>query len=93
MADPEHLRGVLRSVGFRNITIEELEIPIVEVNDGRAYWEAMSDLAAPVMRLVEQLDDPTRDTFINEVIEAANERKTGGRLTMRGTTWIAAAEK
>ncbi len=93
MADPERLCGVLESAGFRHITIEELEIPIVEVKDGQAYWEAMSDLAAPVMRLVEKLDDPTRDAFINDVIEAANERKTGGRLTMRGTTWIAAAEK
>ena len=93
MADPDRLCDVLESAGFINITIEEMEITMVEVEDGLAYWEVMSDLAAPVMRLVRQLDDNTRDAFINKVIEMANAEKTSGRLRMQGTTWIAAAEK
>jgi len=93
MADPDHLCGVLESAGFINITLEEMEINMIEVEDGQAYWEAMSDLAAPVMRLVRQLDDQTRNTFIKKVIAAANSKKTAGSLRMQGTTWIAAAEK
>jgi hypothetical protein len=65
----------------------------VEVEDGEAYWEAMSDLAAPVMRLVRQLDEQTRVAFINDVIDSANAEMTGEGLRMQGTTWIAAAEK
>jgi hypothetical protein len=93
MADPDRLCGVLESAGFINITLEEIEITIVEVDDGEAYWEAMSDLAAPVMRLVRQLDEQTRVAFINDVIDRANAEMTGDRLRMQGTTWIAAAEK
>ena len=93
MADPDRLCGVLESAGFINITLEEMEFTIVAVEDGQAYWEAMSDLAAPVMRLVRQLDDKTRDAFISEVIKTANAEKTAAGLCMRGTTWIAAAEK
>ena len=93
MADPDHLCGVLESAGFKNITLEEMEFAMVDVEDGQAYWEAMSDLAAPVMRLVRQLDDQVRDAFINEIIETANAKMTGERLRMRGTTWIVAAEK
>ena len=72
MADPDRLCGVLGSAGFINIMLEEMEITIVAVEDGQACWEAMSDLAAPVMRLVRQLDDKTRGAFISEVIETAN---------------------
>ncbi len=93
MADPDRLCGVLESAGFINITLEELEFIMVAVEDGQAYWEAMSDLAAPVMRLVRQLDDKTRAAFINEVIETANAEKTADGLCLRGTTWIAAAGK
>lgn len=93
MADPERLCGVLESAGFKNITLEEMEFTIIEVEDGQACWEAMSDLAAPVMRLVRQLDDHACDAFINEVIEAANANMIGERLDVQGTTWIAAAEK
>jgi len=93
MADPERLCGLLETAGFLNISLEEMQFDIVEVKDGQAYWEAMSDLAAPVMRLVRQLDEHTREAFINEVIETANAQKRGETLRMSGTTWIAAAEK
>ena len=93
MADPDRLRSVLAAAGFGNISLESMEVTMLEVANGQAYWEAMSDLAAPVMRLVNQLDDRTRDAFIREVIEAADAQKTGDTLSMHGTTWIATAGK
>lgn len=92
-ADPERLRDVLASAGFRNIVLEEMEIDVVEVDDGRAYWEAISDLAAPVMALVRQLDGPTRSSYIDEVIEVADALKQGKTLRMKGTTWVVSADK
>jgi len=92
-ADPERLRGALTSAGFRNIVLEEMAIDVVEVNDGRAYWEAISDLAAPVMALVRQLDEPTRSNYIDEVIKTADALKQGETLRMKGTTWVASADK
>lgn len=92
-ADPERLQDVLASAGFRNIILEEMVIDVVEVDDGRAYWEAMSDLAAPVMALVRQLGDSVRSDYIDDVIKAADALKQGETLRMRGTTWIASADK
>lgn len=92
-ADSERLQEVLRSAGFRNIILEEMTIDVVEVNDGRAYWEAMSDLAAPVMALVRQLDESVRSDYIDEVIKVADALKQGETLCMKGTTWIASADK
>ena len=93
LADPDRLCGLLESAGFRDIELEEMEIDVLEVEDGKAYWDAMSDLAAPVMTLVKQLDDATRETFIADVIASADALKQGDTLRMRGTTWLAAASR
>jgi predicted nucleic acid-binding protein len=75
------------------VELASVTIDVVEVEDGRAYWEAMSDLAAPVMTLVNQLDPNTRERYINDVITAADAMKQGDTLRMRGTTWVAAAQR
>ena len=88
-ADPDRLHGVLESSGFGDIEIEELEIDVMEVEDGEAYWSSISDLAGPVMMLVNQLDEETRIEFERVVIETANAMKQGETLKMSGVTWIA----
>jgi ubiquinone/menaquinone biosynthesis C-methylase UbiE len=93
MADPARLRSLFEAAGFGEVELEEMEINVLEVADGTAYWEAMSDLAAPVMTLVRQLDDASRKAFIAEVIKTADALKQGDTLRMRGTTWLAAATR
>jgi ubiquinone/menaquinone biosynthesis C-methylase UbiE len=93
LADPQRLQQVIESAGFRNVVLESVEIDVVEVENGQQYWEAMSDLAAPVMTLVNQLDTATRKAYASEVIAAAERLRQGDTLRMRGTTWVASAEK
>lgn len=93
LADPERLQQVIESAGFRNVVLESVEIDVVEVENGQQYWEAMSDLAAPVMTLVNQLDTAARKAYASEVAAAAERLKQGDTLRMRGTTWVASAEK
>ncbi len=92
-ADPERLRDTLKSAGFSNIVLEEMVIDVIEVDDGRAYWQAISDMAAPVMALVRQLEESARLEYIDEVIKTADAMKQGDTLCMKGTTWIASADK
>ncbi len=92
-ADPDRLTGVMKSAGFDDVRIEDMEIDVIEVDSGAAYWEAISDLAGPVMVLVNQLDEKTRGRFVSHVIDAANEFMTGDSLRMRGTTWIASGTR
>jgi ubiquinone/menaquinone biosynthesis C-methylase UbiE len=93
MADPDRLQDVIAAAGFRNIELEELEISVIEVDSGATYWEAISDLAAPVMTLVNQLNNEARRAYIEDVIQTADACKQGNTLCMRGTTWLASAEK
>lgn len=92
-SDKKRLHDVIKLAGFKNIVIEEMLINVIEVKDGAEYWAAMSDLAAPVMALVKQLDDSARKHYIKDVIAEANKLKQGNSLPMKGTTWIASADK
>ncbi len=92
-ADPERLRAVLATAGFVDIQVEELEIDVIEVDSGAAYWAAMEDLAGPITRLVNQLDKNTRAAFVKDVIETSSALQTGDTLRMRGTTWIASGSR
>jgi ubiquinone/menaquinone biosynthesis C-methylase UbiE len=93
LADPDRLRSVIESAGFSDVELEALELDVIEVESGRSYWETMSDLAAPVMTLVRQLDREALTAFVDDVIEAAESRREGETLRMQGTTWIASAVK
>jgi ubiquinone/menaquinone biosynthesis C-methylase UbiE len=92
LADPQRLRDVFETAGLRNLELVSVEIDVIEVADGREYWETMSDLAAPVMGLVNQLDAGTRARYVEDVIATADAMKQGDRLRMRGTTWVIAAQ-
>lgn len=92
-ADPGRLHSVIVAAGFRNVEVEKLEFDFIEVDSGLAYWEAMSDLAAPVKVLVDQLDRETRSSYINDVITTADSLKQGDTLRLRGATWLASACK
>ena len=70
-----------------------MEINVIEVEDGRSDWEVISDLAAPVMALVNLLDETARAEYIDDVIKVADAMKQDETLRMKGTTWIAAASK
>jgi len=60
-------------------------------------WKRRDELhrqgAAPVMTLVRQLDDETRESFIADVIDSADALKQGDTLCVHGTAWQAAASK
>ena len=93
LADRDLLHRTIEQAGFSNILVEELAFDVLEVADGEAYWEAISDLAAPVMALVSELEEKARTAYIANVIETANSLKQDNRLKMRGTTWIVGADK
>ena len=92
-ADPQRIENVLSGAGFKNIKLEEVQIDVLEVADGKAYWEAISDLAAPIMALINELDESLRAAFIEELIQVADKLKQGETLCLSGTTWIASAAK
>ena len=92
-ADPDRLVSVIKESGFREIEIEDLAISMVVADSGEEYWKIMEGLAGPIVQLMKQLDESTREKFAQAVIDSANALKQGDKLHMVGTTWIAHARK
>jgi len=92
-ADPDRLVNVMHESGFQDIEIEDLAINMIVADSGEEYWKIMEGLAGPIVQLMKQLDNDTKASFIQAVIDSANELKQGDKLHMVGTTWIAHARK
>ena len=92
-ANPIRLHNFLKTTGFKNIEIEELELEVLEVADGHAYWEVLSDLSASVQEQVAQLREPERKEYISKLIAAADQLRSSDVLRMKGTTWIASGQR
>ena len=90
-ADRERLQDELQSAGFHAVAVERLELVMIEVDNGAAYWDVLQDLAGPIMTLVNQLDAKAKTAFEIDLINRADALSTGEKLLMRGTTWIAVA--
>lgn len=96
LTDPWFLQSIVEPPGLQDVELEELEeleINVLEIADGKAYLAATSDLAAPVMTLVNQLEDSDRQRYNAELITTADPLEQYGTLRMRGTTWIVPASK
>ncbi len=89
-ADPQRLHAVLAAAGFADVSIEQMEIDVIEAEDGAAYWAVLEDLAGPVKMLVDELDQDTRAAFVRDLIETVDALQSEEVLRMRGTTWVAA---
>lgn len=88
-ADPERLRRVLVDAGFQEVAVEDMQLNMIDVDSGEAYWHIMQDIAGPIVRLTNQLDEPTRAKFIRELIDKADALKKDNRLCLHGTTLVA----
>jgi len=94
LAEPWLLQTKVETPGLQGVELEgleELEIDVLEVADGKAYRAAISDLAAPVMTLVNQPEDSDRQRYIDEVITTADSLRQCGTPRIRATTWIVSA--
>ncbi len=94
LAEPWLLQSKVETPGLQDVELEgleELEIDVLEVADGKAYRAAFSDLAAPVVTLVNQLEDSDRQRYIDEVITTADSLRQCETPRIRATTWIVSA--
>ena len=92
-ADPDRLRAVLEAGGFRDVEVEPLDLVAGEYASGEEYWAFMRDIAAPINALYEQIPPAERPDVDAEIRAAAERYRAGGKIVVRGTTWIAAGRQ
>jgi SAM-dependent methyltransferase len=92
-ADPDRLRATVEAGGFADVTVEPFDLVAGEYASGDEYWAFTRDIAAPVNALYEQIPPADRPEVDGEIRAAAERYRTGDKIALRGTAWIAAGRK
>jgi ubiquinone/menaquinone biosynthesis C-methylase UbiE len=91
LADEKRLRSLFEAAGFHDITIEPVNVTMVDSPNGREFFEYTTELSGPLATLMNQLSPADREEVIAEVAHAVE--GPGGRATLPGLALVASATR
>lgn len=86
-ATPGSLREVFARAGLSDLTEEDVSCDLVH-DSPEAYWQFMTDVAAPVVSGLARADEPTRDAIRDEVLGLARDHLRHGQVHLRSTATV-----
>lgn len=92
-ADGDRLVSTLREAGFRDVEIEEMELPMAVFESGREYWQQTREIAAPIAAVVERLSADLQRTVGEEIAAAAGGGDPDGKVSLNGCPLLATGVK
>ena len=92
-ADGDRLASTLSEGGFRDIEVEEMELPMAVFESGREYWQQTLEIAAPIAALVERLPADLQRTVGEEIAAAAGGGNPDGKVSLNGSPLLATGVK
>ncbi len=93
-ADPERIRSVMGEAGFRDVTVEAMDVLWSGADSGIDYFQQVIEMAGPLASLYAKLSNQERAAFASQVGQQAEQlsvRKPG--VAFPGRTWIAAGTR
>jgi SAM-dependent methyltransferase len=93
-ADPARNQALLTHAGFTSVTIEELNVPVIDVDNGADYFTWVKEMAGPIASLYASLA-PEIQMKVDRDADADAQAKSEVRHRVRlsGITWITAGTK
>jgi ubiquinone/menaquinone biosynthesis C-methylase UbiE len=92
-ADKTKLQFVLEQAGFRDVHIEEMNVEMVKFDSGAEFWEYCKEFIGPLRRILDGMPAETVDKIAAEVIEAAPQGNSDGKVSLSGNPILASAAK
>ena len=93
-ADPARNRTLLESAGFQSVSVEELTVPVIDVENGAEYFAWVKDMAGPIASLFASLASDVQSKVEQDAaIDAQAQSEVSGRVRLSGATWIATGLK
>jgi len=89
-ADPDRIGSVMAEAGFRDISINAMDVLWSGADSGADYFQQVIEMAGPLASLYAKLSNQERAAYASEVAQQADQlsiRKPG--ITIPGRTWIA----
>jgi ubiquinone/menaquinone biosynthesis C-methylase UbiE len=93
-ADPARSSAMLGEAGFRDIAVESLDVPVIDVADGTEYFTWVREMAGPIASIYAGLPADLQALVAVEVAaEAQVQSQRRGKVKLSGVTWIASATR
>lgn len=92
-ADKSRLQFVVEQAGFRDIHIDEMDIPISVFDSGEEFLEYCKEFIAPFRRILDGMPAETVEKIGQEIIEAAPQGNPDGKVSLNGNPILASATK
>lgn len=93
-ADPERLKNAMTAAGFRDVTVESLDVLWSGPASGKDYFDEVIEMAGPLASLYGKLPDDRKRAYADEVAnEAQRQSVRQPGVALPGVTWIASGRK
>ena len=94
LANPDRLRAIFAEAGFRDVAIEQVQIPMADFPTGAEYDVFIRELAGPVASLFVQLPAETQERVKKEIAQDAEKFSSKpGRVYLQGITHVVVGTK
>jgi ubiquinone/menaquinone biosynthesis C-methylase UbiE len=90
-ADRAHLEAMLQRNGFSVEASEEMEIPVVEAQDGRGIVAWVREMGGGLVNLASELPEAQQRAWEEELSTEAEKYRVGDRVALGGVTRITLA--
>jgi ubiquinone/menaquinone biosynthesis C-methylase UbiE len=90
-ADSKRLRETLEQAGFRDVSVEMVDVIMADFDTGPTFFAFMGDLAGPIIALFKQLPADQQPRVADEIARQA--AGPDGRVVLRGVSWVATGVK
>jgi ubiquinone/menaquinone biosynthesis C-methylase UbiE len=93
-ADPARNLALLMNAGFQSVTIEELNVPVIDVDNGADYFTWVKEMAGPIASLYSSLAPEIQMKVDRDAAaDAQAKSEVRERVRLSGMTWITAGTK
>jgi SAM-dependent methyltransferase len=92
-ADPKRLEGALAEAGFENVSVEPIDLPMIDFDTFDEYWTWARELVGPVASMLEKLTPEQQAAAALDLRAQVAKVSPGGRTVLGGTTWVASGQR
>jgi len=87
-----YLASLFGQAGLKNISVKEIAGKL-NCKTTDVYWNAMNEVAAPVVAALSKADAATKEKIKNEVYQAVNQRYPDGNIQIESSALVVYGEK
>lgn len=91
-AREDYLANLFEQAGLKNISVTEVAGKL-NCKTTDVYWNAMNEVAAPVVAALSKAGDAMKEKIKNEVYQAVNQRYPGGNIRIDSSALVVYGEK